>query len=128
MRRVVAILCFFVYVLGTTEMDQVLRLPLLVKHYLQHKAESPGITMYAFFKMHYIDPQPFDDDYQQDMQLPFKRIDVRCIPQPSILPEIVASVIPRTVFYVPHYILYNEQHMPDWQLNGIFRPPQRLYS
>lgn len=32
------------------------------------------MTLGSFFKMHYIDPQPFDNDYKQDMRLPFKTV------------------------------------------------------
>lgn len=63
-----------VYLFGTTDAYQLLKLPLLVGHYVKHKRESPYMTMGSFFKMHYIDPQPFDNDYKQDMQLPFKTV------------------------------------------------------
>ena len=74
MKEKLAIFLLVVYLFGSTDAYQLLKLPLLVGHYVKHKRESPYITLGSFFKMHYIDPQPFDDDYKQDMQLPFKTV------------------------------------------------------
>jgi hypothetical protein len=70
----VAIFLLVVYLFGSTDAYQLLKLPLLVDHYVKHKRESPYLTVGSFFKMHYIDPQPFDSDYKQNMRLPFKTV------------------------------------------------------
>ena len=97
MKERIAILLMSIYLLGATNTCQVLKLPLLVSHYIKHKKESPYITLGSFFKMHYIDPQPFDADYAQDMQLPFKTTpDTFCRNTP-----IVVSILPTIEFRAP---------------------------
>lgn len=87
MKKAVTIVLLAIYIFGNTQAGQLLKLPLLVTHYVQHKAENPQISFLAFLKIHYVDPQPYDADYQQDMQLPFKTpVDVCCVNIPVVLP------------------------------------------
>ena len=71
-KKTLAILLTSIYLFGATDASQLLKLPLLISHYINHKKENPNTTLVSFFKMHYVDPQPYDADYSQDMQLPFK--------------------------------------------------------
>jgi len=72
MRKAIAILLTSIYLFGTTEAYQALKLPLLIEHYIQHKQEDPQLTLLGFLKLHYSGKTVFDADYQQDMRLPFK--------------------------------------------------------
>jgi len=72
MRKAIAILLTSIYLFGTTEAYQALKLPLLIEHYIQHKQEDPRLTLLGFLKLHYSGKTVFDADYQQDMRLPFK--------------------------------------------------------
>lgn len=124
MKERAAIFLMFIYLLGATNACQVLKLPLLVTHFIKHKKESPHITLGSFFKMHYIDPQPFDADYQQDMQLPFKKTpDTFCrntpyeLSLPKIVlksPELYSVVQPVLNDDIPHILL----------TGNIFQPPK----
>ncbi|PZP50221.1 MAG: hypothetical protein DI598_06015, partial [Pseudopedobacter saltans] len=63
-----------VYLFGTTELHQLMKLPRLIDHYEDFLQKSPESNFYAFFRIHYLisqDPET-DSDYDQDMQLPFK--------------------------------------------------------
>jgi hypothetical protein len=75
-RRFLTILLFGLYLASATETYQLLKMPLLVQHFIKHKADNPETTLFAFLEMHYAQPQTYDDDWQQDMQLPFKVHDV----------------------------------------------------
>src|SRR3954462_3822335 len=57
------------YLVSSTEVHELLRLPLLVKHYQEHKQQVADITFWEFLVMHYETDVPHDD---QDMRLPFK--------------------------------------------------------
>jgi hypothetical protein len=59
----------FVYLLSSTEVHELLRLPLLVRHYAEHKEQVTEITFWEFLVMHYETDVAHDD---QDMRLPFK--------------------------------------------------------
>ena len=72
MKKLATIFFFLIFLFGSTEAYQLLKLPLLVQHYIQHRAEDPGISFIAFLKIHYNKKLVIDDDWQQDQQLPFK--------------------------------------------------------
>jgi hypothetical protein len=125
MRRWSAISILTVYTLGATNACQLLKMPLLVTHYVKHKSESPFMTLRSFIKMHYIDPQPFDADYAQDMQLPFKTTpDALCR---NIL--LFASKLPAIVINSPLEISAQQAVFDDKMplvllVNTIFQPPR----
>lgn len=72
MKKAAVIFAITVYFFGATDAYQLLKLPLFIKHYVKHIAEDPNTTLGSFIKMHYEGEIVFDEDYQQDMQLPFK--------------------------------------------------------
>jgi hypothetical protein len=120
-----AILLLVVYLFGSTDAYQLLKLPMLVGHYVKHKRESPCMTMGSFFKMHYIDPQPFDNDYKQDMQLPFKtvlNVYGRNLPTDiTILPRIVFRAPAENVSLQP---VLNDNIPSSILTYTIFQPPK----
>lgn len=72
MHRRFAFLLLALYLFAATEAYQLLKLPLLAIHFIQHCKEDPGMTLAAFMDMHYAEETVFDEDWQDDMQLPFK--------------------------------------------------------
>jgi len=110
--------------LGATELDQLLRFPLLIKHYVIHKSENPGITVAMFIKMHYIDPQLFDGDYLEDMQLPFKQADDHCLILPTVVPEPFVTLCHETRPLPYEYNLFNSPYTPILNRGNIFKPPR----
>ena len=70
MKKWVSILLLSLYLLSTTELNQLLKLPVLIEHYAEHKNLNPEMTLLAFFKMHYDHPVK-DADYKTDRKLPF---------------------------------------------------------
>lgn len=75
MRKLFAILFLSVYVFSTTELIQLLKLPLLIEHYLEHKTRNATLSLSSFMAIHYADDHlenhPQDEDYDQDKRLPF---------------------------------------------------------
>jgi len=121
----VAIFLLAIYLFGSTDAYQLLKLPRLVTHYVKHKQESPNITLGSFLKMHYIDPQPFDDDYKQDMQLPFKT--VLNIYGRNLPTDI--TILPRILFKAPIENqglrpVSNDNIPPSLLAHAIFQPPK----
>jgi len=124
-KKAVAIFLMALYLLGTTEAGQVLKLPLLVEHYIKHKGESPGITIASFFRMHYVDPQPYDADYRQDMELPFKT----CLYFFTLTPPSILPILPQLSFKVPTQVpvkrkIINDEIPPCLLSHSIFQPPR----
>ncbi len=48
-----------------------------IEHFSEHRQEKNGFGFFEFIKLHYIDQQVYDDDYAQDMRLPFKTAHVQ---------------------------------------------------
>lgn len=62
------------FLLASTPMGELLKLPLLVHHMITHMVEDPQMSLVEFFDMHYDQGIVIDEDYHQDMQLPFKSV------------------------------------------------------
>ncbi len=128
MKKCVAILLLSLYLLSTTEAHQLLKLPSLVQHYFQHKAENNNLTLLSFLNMHYAETVVYDDDYAQDMQLPFKThaenfcvIAVPSLPAPKFEMNIVVTpVVKQTIPIIndPSYSFLSTQ--------DIFQPPKSV--
>ncbi len=127
MKRTISILVLAVYLFGATDAYQLLKLPLFVHHFITHHEENPDLSLAGFIKIHYLDPVVVDDDYAQDMQLPFKTHDTDCcfvsavtimplqkisIESPSIPLPVIAysSIVPNRYYYQP--------------MVNIFQPPK----
>lgn len=89
MRKLTAIVFLFSFLLATTELYQLLKLPQLVAHYIEHRKEDRSLSMLAFLSLHYAQGDVRDADYEQDMKLPFKTCDSTphaasfvCLPEP----------------------------------------------
>jgi len=125
MKRWSAILFLFIYLLGATNACQLLKLPLLVSHYIKHKQESPYITLGSFFKMHYIDPQPMDADYNEDMQLPFKTTPVTlCRNMPLFVSMLPVVAIQPPVLDKQLQLVFNDDIPSAFEVHNIFQPPR----
>lgn len=70
MKKLISILLLFLYLVSTTELYQLLKIPELVEHYFEHKELNPDMTLTAFLKTHYDHPVK-DGDYGKDQKLPF---------------------------------------------------------
>ena len=72
LKRVIAILFLSTYLFSATEFNQLLKLPLLIEHFIEHKEENKQITFWEFLCLHYKTTNVKDADYEKDMKLPFK--------------------------------------------------------
>lgn len=54
---------------------ELLKVPQLVSHFIQHNQQNADIGFVTFIKMHYLGQDINDNDQEEDMKLPFKKID-----------------------------------------------------
>lgn len=126
MRKALVIFLMSLYLLGATEAYQLLKMPFLFEHYKTHQQISANLSFSAFIDMHYFTTTSYDNDYQQDMQLPFKTSN-RTI---SLL-NFVSLFVPKQII-VPSIVFENSQaflHFDDKKhdsnnLKNIFQPPR----
>jgi len=122
-----AALIFFtvLFLISNTEFYELLKAPLLVMHYLEHKAETPGLTPAQFLALHYSQQSHTDSDSFDDNKLPFKTHD-------HILATHIKLFISYYTIKVPlfSYALQHSKHMYRAQfisqnlLCNIWQPPK----
>lgn len=116
----------FSYLTSFGEVRQVLKMPILIEHFISHKISNSDMSLYAFFKMHYIDEQIIDSDYKQDMKLPFKTHDFSSSTITLNIPPEKATInLQRHLVHVDNSnnFSYSEKYYPS-VFQQIWEPPQ----
>lgn len=73
-KKLLVIFFLTIYMVSTTELSELLKLPILIEHYIEHKETSPEMSLFKFLTIHYNDHSenhPKNHDYEQDQKLPF---------------------------------------------------------
>ena len=124
LKRISTIFLFSILLFSQTELHQLLKLPVLLHHFFEHKNDSQNITLSQFIFLHYFNNHPIDGDHEQDMQLPFKTSDCLLAITSNEIPEpIVIAIQP-----LPVATKSSPKVKSDWNPSSyivdIFRPPQ----
>jgi hypothetical protein len=72
MKQRISIYFLAIYLLSATPLHELLKLPMLVQHFMEHKAENSQISFCEFLEMHYAAHSTHDADHKHDGKLPFK--------------------------------------------------------
>ncbi len=91
-KKISAIFLLTVYLFSTTEVKQLLKLPVIFQHFAEHKQQDGQMTILKFLSIHYLHGSPKDKDYEQDMKLPFKT-------SGDCISTVSSDVIPVTVTF-----------------------------
>ncbi|MGV3527927.1 MAG: hypothetical protein ACO1OO_03455 [Flavisolibacter sp.] len=120
MRKAAAIFFLTVFTLSFTEAGQLVKLPLLVGHYMKH--QQKGDSLAAFLIEHYATPGHNDADKKEDNQLPFKTSMAQAAPVMELATTHAAVVAPP----VQLQTMNRFYHAPSLQqhLHSIFHPPR----
>lgn len=113
-----------IVILDTTSLYQVLKLPSLVRHYTEHKALNPSIDFIDYLSMHYWGQDIDDNDDEKDMQLPFKKFEIRHV---NFIPlqSVGTFVFKTSIFAVKQdYGPDKPQVRYHAALGSLFRPPR----
>ena len=71
------LLCMFTA--SATPVGELFKLPVLIEHFQEHRRETPDMTLIGFFILHYFSGDVRDADYERDMQLPFKTVELSAL-------------------------------------------------
>jgi hypothetical protein len=123
-RKPAAIFFLTLLLLAQTPLQQLLRLPVFIEHFSEHRAESPGLSLSFFIVLHYFSGNPKDDDYDRDMQLPFRAHDVVMISGTIVLPAQVEPSLSTPIFERRVYPLMSERGPLPRHRFDIFQPPR----
>ena len=75
MKKASVLFLTLLFLVSNTEFHELLKVPSLVIHFMEHKSENPNITLAQYFAIHYNSKTVHDDDYDRDQQLPFKTVE-----------------------------------------------------
>ncbi len=124
MKRFLTIFCFSVIVTAGTQLHQLLKLPVFVQHFQEHQKEDKNISLLRFVIIHYFSGNPKDNDYNRDMQLPFKTTECSSLITIAVvlLPAVTAE---RPEFFISNSYpaLKNNTFLPS-HLSDIWQPPK----
>lgn len=111
--------------LSATELGQLVKLPLLVEHFAEHKKEDKDLNLWQFLRMHYANGNPKDADYDKDMQLPFKTSDDVSIGAGAYITSASYAIVEKPLYFeVKSYFISNESFLSAAHLSSIWQPPR----
>jgi len=108
---------------STTELHQLLKLPLLIAHYFHHRGDDSHITFLSFLKIHYTDKQhPNDNDDREDNELPFKSIGNISHTDTPIMQKVIIGDL--NLFTRQKSTTYYPEGVPSRTSFSVFHPPR----
>jgi hypothetical protein len=124
-KKLISILLLSLYLVLTTELYQLLKIPVLVEHFMEHKKLNPEMTLEAFLKTHYNHPVK-SADYKEDRKLPFI---IHSVPLSFVFTINSVFTLEMETRYSKwtddHKIpVYNDPFYNEGFLNAIWQPPR----
>lgn len=125
LKQLTAILLLWVFVFSSTEFGQLLKLPVLISHYTEHRHQNTQLTFGEFLFMHYAQGNIFDSDFGTDMKLPFKTSGnaLHNAPATDIICLAIQLKTPFFAGQVSHAIRNDSNHLPPCQAS-VWQPPK----
>ena len=121
MRKATSILFLLIYLAASTELHQILHLPVFFEHYGEHRQSNPTIDLVDFIVIHYFSGAYSDPDFGRDQQLPFKancpEVSISLAMPPEDFPEAKARVFSLSTNGILYKPLFNASsfHFAIWQ-------------
>ena len=72
MNKLIALFFLNSYLFSLVQVTELLKIPFLVEHFLEHQSGKPEMNLLEFLSIHYTHNDVKDTDYEKDMKLPFK--------------------------------------------------------
>lgn len=100
LKKAIAILFLILFVFARTEAAELLKLPLLIHHYLEHHEEDNAVSFVDFLHQHYHEHAAHPSANHEHEKLPFKSHDLGFL-QTSFVCERATFLIPEIVIQLP---------------------------
>ena len=124
MKRRIAILFAFIFLITTTELGQLLKFPILIEHFVEHKAENPNLSLWNYLQIHYSQQYKEEGD-PTDEKLPFANytnvIHILATTPPTILK--IEKIKISTAFTKIHAL--DDFFVDSAFLSSIWQPPKK---
>lgn len=122
-QRIVVIMLLSCQLVTNTELCELLKIPVLVSHYEEHKGNT-GLTFIGFLRMHYFNGAPHDNT---DMDLPFKTNSAALVISQSLSISLPAQPFASFIPFAPvqgQAITFYTFYLPTRSQHAIFQPPR----
>lgn len=128
MKKQLSILFLSIYLFTTFQINEYLKIPVLVEHFNEHQQENPKLSLWNFIMDHYSHGEVFDADYEKDMKLPFKSHHSVCS-----CSSIITFFAPTQTFDFQNNTFLNEYKKPNFGYtfsfisnfhSSIWQPPK----
>jgi hypothetical protein len=124
-KKRIAVILTFVYLFTATELNQLWKFPIFISHFIEHREESPDITLLEFVALHYFSGDVRDADFARDEQLPFRDNSESIIGTISSLVPTSAGVSYESemlcqISFTPK----TQEGKPSSSFNSIWQPPR----
>ena len=124
MKKWFSILCIVLFLASSTELSQLLKIPVFVEHFLEHEKTNSDLTLIDFIKIHYNHPQK-DADYKTDQKLPFVRHSVHINTVYTVNPLFFFTIKKTVIIINASKIPSRKEFLYDHRiLNSIWQPPK----
>jgi hypothetical protein len=126
LKKFTAILLLTVFLFSTTELHQLLKLPVFFEHLAEHRKENKSISFLQFLDMHYMHGSPRDKDYSEDMKLPFKTADnCTATASPVLVPQLLQALALPVIFSAETKLqIFDFWFNHSAYLSSIWQPPK----
>jgi hypothetical protein len=113
-----------IYLLGATELSQLLKIPLLIEHYTEHKLDNGNLSLLSFMYMHYVGDDGDTTDEQKDQNLPFKSAHFQM--QNTVVFSIFKYELPKIFVNMNRSVwpVMQSNSLSTIALGSLFRPPR----
>lgn len=128
MKKFIAIMLLSAILFAGTPLQQLLKLPVLVEHYFEHKQQDNSTSFAGYLIHHYFeeDNDNVDDDHARDCQLPFKSMAL-VVPASLLTVTTVNQAYPTAapeIRSIQKPLAENEQAISAQYLSAIWQPPK----
>lgn len=125
MKRAFIFIIAVLFLISSTELHQLLRLPLLLRHYRLHRQADPSLSPMAFLKLHYNGHHQTAKADKEDSQLPFKSVVFASHTDNLMVIKVKREMPARPLMYIrTSETVYFPGDIPDRRADAIFHPPQ----
>lgn len=123
MKRICLYILFFLILADATSFHQFFKLPVLFKHFEEHKERNRNVDMMDYLSMHYWGQDIDDDDDERDMELPFKKVDTSSFQLLYFPSNKMSGHQFNGRSLASAYPIYRHNHNPNPAFSSFFRPP-----
>lgn len=123
-KRALVVFLTLAFMFSNTGFNQMLKLPVLLVHFGEHKKEKPQMSFAEFLHLHYVHGNVMDKDYEKDMQLPFKTVDFS-FANLNIYHNLPHFEVKAPVLFTSSLVsIYHIFFISSSLLNNIWQPPK----